>query len=94
MPQADAFLRANSSGLIRFIQNSAVLLGVLHDNRKAGISGAIATNSMLAAKIATIVHHGFIDSVTTFLLDVPPYYTAADCPRIGAARGDNCGGGQ
>jgi phospholipid/cholesterol/gamma-HCH transport system substrate-binding protein len=92
--QADAFLRANSSGLIRFIQNSAVLLDVLHDNRKAGISGAISTNSMLAAKIATIVHHGFIDAVTTFLLDVPPYYTAADCPRIGAARGDNCGGGQ
>jgi phospholipid/cholesterol/gamma-HCH transport system substrate-binding protein len=92
--QADAFLRANRSGLIRFIQNSAVLLDVLHDNRRAGISGAISTNSLLAAKIATIVHHGFIDSVTTFLLDVPPYYTAADCPRIGAARGDNCGGGR
>ena len=91
--QANAFLRAQSAGLIRFIQNSAVLLDVLHDNRKAGITGAIDTNSMLAAKIATVVQHGFIDSVTTFLLDVPPYYTAADCPRIGAARGDNCGGG-
>jgi phospholipid/cholesterol/gamma-HCH transport system substrate-binding protein len=92
--QASAFLRANRSGLIRFLQNSAVLLDVLHDNRKAGITGAISTNSMLAAKISSIVHHGFIDSVTTFLLDVPPYYTAADCPRIGTARGDNCGGGQ
>jgi hypothetical protein len=23
---------------------------------------------------------------------VPPYYTRADCPRFGAARGDNCSG--
>lgn len=92
--QADAFLRANRAGLIRFIQNSALLLDVLHDHRQAGISGAIATNSMLAAKVDTVVQHGFIDSVTTFLLDVPPYYGAADCPRVGAARGDNCGSGR
>jgi phospholipid/cholesterol/gamma-HCH transport system substrate-binding protein len=89
--QANAFLRAQQSGLIRFIQNSALLLDVVHANRAAGISGAIATNTMLAAKLATVVHGGFVDTVTTFLLDVPPYYTAADCPRIGAARGDNCG---
>jgi phospholipid/cholesterol/gamma-HCH transport system substrate-binding protein len=91
--QATAFLRANASGLIRFLQNSAVLLHELYANRQAGITGAIQTNSMLAAKVATVVSHGFIDSVTTFLLDVPPYYTAADCPRIASARGDNCGGG-
>jgi phospholipid/cholesterol/gamma-HCH transport system substrate-binding protein len=92
--QADAFLRAQQSGLIRFIQNSALLLDVVHANRAAGISGAIATNTMLAAKLATVVHHGFVDTVTTFLLDVPPYYTAANCPRVGAARGDNCGSGR
>ncbi|HEX7716500.1 MAG TPA: MCE family protein [Marmoricola sp.] len=91
--QATAFLRANASGLIRFLQNSAVLLHQLYANRQAGITGAIQTNSMLAAKVATVVSHGFIDSVTTFLLDVPPYYTAADCPRIASVRGDNCAGG-
>jgi phospholipid/cholesterol/gamma-HCH transport system substrate-binding protein len=90
--QANTFLRAQQSGLIRFIQNSALLLDVVHANRSAGISGAIRTNTMLAAKLATVVHNGFVDTVTTFLLDVPPYYTAADCPRVGAARGDNCGG--
>jgi phospholipid/cholesterol/gamma-HCH transport system substrate-binding protein len=89
--QADAFLRAQQSGLIRFIQNSALLLDVVHANRSAGISGAIRTNTMLAAKLATVVQGGFVKTVTTFLLDVPPYYTAADCPRFGAARGDNCG---
>lgn len=92
--QADAFLRAQQSGLIRFIQNSALLLDVVHANRSAGISGAIGTNSALAAKLATVVQGGFVNTVTTFLLDVPPYYTAADCPRFGAARGDNCGGGR
>ncbi len=92
--QADAFLRAQQTGLIRFLQNSALLLDVVHANRHAGISGAIATNTMLAAKLATVVQHGYIDSVTTFLLDVPPYYTAADCPRVGTARGDNCGSSQ
>jgi virulence factor Mce-like protein len=91
--QANAFLRANSSGLITFLQNSAALLDVMYANRQAGISGAIRTNTLLAAKVSSVVQHGFIDSVTTFLLDVPPYYTAADCPRFGAARGDNCGGG-
>ena len=92
--QADAFLRAQKSGLIRFIQNSALLLDVVHANRAAGISGAIATNTMVAAKLATVVQHCFVDTVTTFLLDVPPYYTAANCPRVGAARGDNCGSGR
>lgn len=90
--QADAFLRANRSGLITFIQNSATLLDVMHANRQAGITGAIRTNTVLAAKVSSVVQHGFIDAVTTFLLDVPPYYTSADCPRFGAARGDNCGG--
>jgi phospholipid/cholesterol/gamma-HCH transport system substrate-binding protein len=92
--QADAFLRANRDQLVRFIDNSATLLDVVHANRHAGVTGAIETNTMLGQKIATIVHRGYIDSVTTFLSDVPPYYTAADCPRVGTARGDNCPGGR
>jgi len=91
--QADAFLRANRAGLITFLQSSATLLDVMYTHREAGISGAIRTNTMLAGKISSVVQHGFIDSVTTFLYDVPPYYTAADCPSFGGARGDNCGGG-
>jgi virulence factor Mce-like protein len=90
--QADAFLRESSAPLIRFVDNSATLLDVLYTNRHAGISGAIATNSLVAEKVSTVVEHGYIDSVTTFLLDVPPYYTAAQCPRVGTARGDNCTG--
>jgi virulence factor Mce-like protein len=90
--QANGFLRASSAGLIRFIQNSAVLLDVVYANRHAGITGAVMTNRMLNAKLSTVVQHGYINSATSFLLDVPPYYTSADCPRFGGARGDNCTG--
>jgi len=90
--QANSFLRANQAPLVRFVDNSATLLDVLYANRHAGITGALQTNRLLADKVASVVQHGYIDSVTTFLLDVPPYYTSADCPRFGAAHGDNCPG--
>jgi virulence factor Mce-like protein len=90
--QADALLRANQANLIRFVDNSARLLDVVYANRHVGITEAILTNRMLNARLSSVIHHGYIDSSTTFLLDVPPYYTSADCPRFGNARGDNCRG--
>jgi phospholipid/cholesterol/gamma-HCH transport system substrate-binding protein len=90
--QADSFLRANSSQLIRFIDNSAVLLDVVYANRHAGITEAIMTNRALNAKLSTVISHGFINASTTLTLDVPPYYTSADCPRYGSVAGDNCTG--
>lgn len=90
--QANAFLSANQLKMVRFIQNSATLLDVVYANRHVGITGAIMTNRMLNAKLSTVVQHGFINSSTSFLLNVPPYYTSADCPRFGPARGDNCSG--
>lgn len=90
--QANAFISANSADLIRFIDNSATLLNVVYANRHAGITGAIMTNRMLNAKLSTIVHHGFIEAATSFILDIPSYYTSANCPRFGAAHGNNCTG--
>jgi phospholipid/cholesterol/gamma-HCH transport system substrate-binding protein len=90
--QADEFLRHHRPGLVRFVQNAALLLDVIHANRHAGITGSIQTNRLLSEKVGSVVQHGFINAVTTFLLDVPPYYTSADCPRVGVARGDNCPG--
>lgn len=90
--QANAFLAANQADLIRFINNSAVLLDVVYANRHAGITDAIITNRMLNAKLSTVVQHGFINTATSFLSDVPPYYTSADCIRFGAAKADNCPG--
>ncbi|RNL79569.1 MCE family protein [Nocardioides marmorisolisilvae] len=90
--QANTFVKANSADLIRFIDNSARLLDVVYANRHAGITEAFLTNKLLDDKLKTVLHDGFLNSVTTFNLDVPPYYTRADCPRFGAARGDNCTG--
>ncbi|MCW2857410.1 MAG: mammalian cell entry protein [Marmoricola sp.] len=90
--QANAFVSANSADLIRFIDNSATLLDVVYTNRHMGITGSIMTNRMLNAKLSTIVHHGFLEAATSFILDIPPYYTSANCPRFGVARGDNCTG--
>lgn len=90
--QADSFLRANQAALIRFIDNSALLLNVVYTNRHAGITQSIMTNRMLNAKLSTVIKNGYINSATTFSFDVPPYYTRADCPRFGSARGDNCSG--
>jgi phospholipid/cholesterol/gamma-HCH transport system substrate-binding protein len=90
--QANAFTRENSAALIRFIDNSARLLDVVYANRHAGITQALVTNKVLDDKLRTVLDHGFLNTVTTFNLDVPPYYTRADCPRFGSARGDNCSG--
>lgn len=90
--QADTFTRQNSAALIRFIDNSARLLDVVYANRHAGITQSLVTNKVLDDKLRTVLDHGFLNTVTTFNLDVPPYYTRADCPRFGAAHGDNCSG--
>lgn len=90
--QTDKFLSQNQADLVRFIENSAVLLDVVYTNRYAGITGFTATNQLLNAKLSSVIENGFINSSTSFLLDVTPYYTSADCPRFGAARGANCSG--
>lgn len=95
--EANGFLRANQASLVRFVDNAARLLDVIYANRHAGITEAILTNRMLNARLKTVIKNGYINSATSFLLDVPPYYTSANCPRVGNARtgyarGDNCSG--
>lgn len=90
--QANTFIAANQGNLIRFIQNSAVLLDVVYANRHAGITEALLTNRLLNAKLSSVVSHGFLNASTSIILTVPPYYTAANCPQFGPARGDNCSG--
>jgi len=84
--RANDFLLDNRAALVRFIDNSARLLDVVYANRHAGISEALVTNRILYEKLKTIHKHGYLDSITTFELDVPPYYTRADRPDFGAGR--------
>lgn len=90
--EANAFLRANRSDLIRFVDNSALLLNVVYTNRHAGITESLFTNRMVNEKLRSISMHGFLDTMVNLTFDVPSYYRPADCPRFGNAVGDNCRG--
>ncbi|MGO4257290.1 MCE family protein [Marmoricola sp. RAF53] len=90
--QATTFVRSNQANLIRFVDNSALLLDVVYRNRELGITQSILTNRMLAAKLGSVARHGFLDTAVRIQLDSPSYYTTADCPRFGNARGNNCPG--
>ncbi len=90
--RANDFVRANQADLVRFVDNSALLLDVVYRNRELGITQSILTNRMLAAKLSTVAKHGYLDTAVRIVLQSPSYYTAADCPRFGSARGNNCSG--
>lgn len=90
--RAEKSIKANRANLIRFVRNSAALLEVVYANRHAGIAEALATNKLLGEKLPSIFRHGFLNARTNFVLNPPAYYTAADCPQYGAAKGDNCSG--
>lgn len=82
---ADAFLTANQQSFVRYVDNAARLLDALYDNRRAGISGSIATNILLGDKLPSTVSHGFVRTDSTTRFDAPPYYTAADRPSYRAS---------
>jgi phospholipid/cholesterol/gamma-HCH transport system substrate-binding protein len=88
--RAADFLAANQALVVRFLDNADVLLDAVHDNRHAAVTEALATNRMLQRKLDSILEHGFADTLVKIELDPPAPYTAADCPRFGAAHGDNC----
>lgn len=88
--QAHRFLGENEADLVRFLDNAVALLDAVYDNRHAAITEALATNRMLDAKLGSILDHGFADTMVKVDLDPPEAYSAADCPRFGSARGENC----
>lgn len=79
--------------LERFMTRAATVLHVYYDERRAAFTDAFAAIRMVASKLATIVHHGWIDNTLIIQTNTPPSYTSKDCPRFGSAAGDNCGGG-
>jgi len=80
-----AFLDENTARAVRLIENGAVLLDVLYDNRRAGISGAIGVNAQLGPELRSILKEGFAVTDAQMRTDAPPYYTAADRPRLSRA---------
>jgi phospholipid/cholesterol/gamma-HCH transport system substrate-binding protein len=82
---ATAFLDENRADAVRVINDGAILLDALYDNRRAGISGSIATNVALGAELPRILDQGFALTDAHLRTDAPPYYTAADRPRLSRA---------
>ncbi len=82
---ATSFLSGNQRELVRFITNGAVLMDILYDNRRAGISGAISTNITVGRVVPTAIREGFIRSDAIIQTVAPDFYTPADRPRYGLA---------
>jgi phospholipid/cholesterol/gamma-HCH transport system substrate-binding protein len=80
-----AFLDENRAAGVRLINNGAILLDALYDNRVSGISGAIGLNTLLGPKLRSILKEGFARTDAQMRTDAPPYYTAADRPRLPGA---------
>lgn len=80
-----AFLDENRAAAVKVINDGAILLDALYDNRRDGISGAIGLNVLLGKKLTSILSHGFGLTDATLRTDAPPYYTAADRPRLNRA---------
>jgi virulence factor Mce-like protein len=80
-----SFLDENRADAVRLINDGAILLDALYDNRRTGISGAIGLNVALGQELPSIVKEGFALTDAQMRTDAPPYYTAADRPRLPGA---------
>ncbi len=83
--RAGALLGENREPLVQWLDASARTIRAVHDEREAGISGAIATNLGLAETIRSAVREGFIQVDAALRLNAPPYYTEAERPEYGGA---------
>lgn len=89
---ARGFLSKNEKALVRFINGSAVLLDAVYDNRRAGITDAIAVNIALGKVIPTTVREGFVKTDGTIKLGVPRYYSQRPTYRTGSTDQAGIGG--
>ncbi len=80
---AGDFLDANTRRLVRMLDNGALLLDVLYDNRRAGITDSISTNIRVGAVLPTAVREGFVRTDAQLALDAPAPYSSADRPAYG-----------
>jgi len=80
-----AFLDENREQAVRVINDGAILLDALYDNRVSGISGSIGTNLALGPELASTLKEGFVRTDAQLRTDAPPYYTAGDRPRLSRA---------
>lgn len=91
------FLRANKDDLVKFINDSAVLVDALFDNRKAGITDAITENIRLGRTLPTVVDGAWVKVDGTLTLNFGgdlTYYGSGQRPSYRQATIGSLGGGQ
>jgi virulence factor Mce-like protein len=81
-----AALAKNSVRLTRFINDAYGVIDALYDNRKAGITDAIAANRTIAGIVQAAVEKGYLKVDAKLQLTAPPYYGTGDRPSYGAGR--------
>lgn len=89
-----AFLDENRAEAVRLIDNGAILLDALYDNRVSGITGAISLNALLGPKLASIVEEGYALTDAQMRTDAPAYYTSRDRPRLARGSLSQLAGGE
>lgn len=90
LQEGDRFLAAQSPRLVTFLRNAAQVTDIYYDLRHQAFTESFATLRMVAAKLGSTIHDGWLDNTVVIEGKTPPYYTSADCPTFGSARGDNC----
>ncbi len=86
---AQLFINQRGDALVRAIRQANVVVDATYDNRQQGIVRSFDANTYTLSRIPGAVHNGQLYIEGGVAQDVPPYYTAADCPRYGNLRG-NC----
>lgn len=90
--EANGFLAKIRPDLVSFLHNAGIVTDIYYDLRHQAFTESFATLRSIRTKLASVVHHGRLDNTLVIQGQSPPYYTSADCPRFGDARGDNCAG--
>lgn len=82
------FLRANQRDIVTFINDSAVLVDALYDNRHSGITGAITENIRLGRTLPGAIEKGYVKNDGNLRLNFAgdlDYYGSDDRPSYGEA---------
>ncbi|GAA4805239.1 MCE family protein [Nocardioides caeni] len=90
---SSAFLASNQQDLIDFINGSGSLLDAVYDNRKAGITDAIAINLALGNRLPSVIREGFVKTEGVLRLSAPDYYQPTQRPRYRTGSVDEAGFG-
>lgn len=90
--QANAFLTEIGPNLATFVNSAAVIVNTYDTYRTQAFTQAFAALERIAPRVASILQKRFSHQDIVIQSTTPKYYTAADCPTFGSARGDNCSG--